>query len=143
MMKRILIFICILATIGSIFAEDCKSDERCCLKTRFHPGCRRCCKAGERDDPDWTKPVDCKTDERCCLKSAAGGCAKCCPNKLDIPMGYPYKRDDMGEMNGMKQRDDPDWTKPDECKASEHCCRKSAAGGCAKCCPNKIQFGAF
>ena len=122
MIKRMLIFICLIAYIGSTFAE-----------VQF----------GGRNDTDSTKPVDCKTDEHCCLKSAAGGCAKCCPNKLDIPMGYPYKRDDMGEMNGMKQRDDPDWTKPDECKASEHCCRKSAAGGCAKCCPNKIQFGAF
>ena len=96
MMKKILIFICVLATIGSIFAIDCKLDERCCLRTRFHPGCRRCCKAGERDD--------------------------------------------MSEMNGMKQRDDPDWTRPVKRKASEHCCRKSAAGGCAKCFRDYYDF---
>jgi len=160
-MKRILIFICLLATIRSSFAEDCKSDEYCCLRTRFRPGCARCCKAGDRDDPDWTKPVDCKTDEHCCVKSAAGGCAVCCPNKLDIghilevfkgimdklpkELGAPYGslRDAMKEMNGMKERDDPDWTKPVDCKLSEHCCRKSAAGGCAKCCPNKIQMGGY
>merc|ERR1712135_150107 len=104
MMKKTLIFICVLATIGSSFA------------------------------------VDCKPDEHCCLRSAAGECAECCPNKLDIPMGYPYKRDDMGEMNGMKQRDNPDWTKPDECKASEHCCRKSAADVCAKCFRDYYDF---
>ena len=135
-MKRILIFICLLATIGSTFAVDCKSNEHCCLRTRFHPGCRRCC--SDRDDPDWTKSVDCKTDEHCCVNNAAGGCAECCPN---IPMGWNWDRDDMNEVNEVKERDDPDWTKPVNCRPSEHCCRKSAAGGCAKCCPNKIQMG--
>ena len=59
MMKRMVMFICIIASIGSNFAEDCTSDERCCVK------------------------------------SAAGGCAECCPNKLD----------DMNEVNEMKERD--------------------------------------
>ena len=109
MMKTIVIFICFLATIGSTFAEDCRSDERCCLRSRFYPGCRKCCKADEREDPDLTKPVDCKTDEHCCVKSAEGGCAGCCPNKLDIRMGRNV-RADMNEMNEMKETDDPDWT---------------------------------
>merc|ERR1712126_339412 len=30
----------------------------------------------------------------------------------------------MNEMNEMKQRNDPDWTEPVECKPSEHCCLK-------------------
>ena len=149
MMKRILIVVCLLAIMGSTFASDCKSDEYCCLRTRFR-FCALCCKAGDRDDPDWTKPVDCKTDEHCCVKSAAGGCAVCCPNKIDIGhilaifKGIKDKLPElMNEMNGMKERDDPDWTKPVDCKLSEHCCRKSAAGGCAKCCPNKIQMGGY
>merc|ERR1712133_219950 len=49
----------------------------------------------------------------------------------------------LNEMNEMKQRNDPDWTEPVECKPSEHCCLKSAAGGFAKCCPNRIQMGAW
>jgi len=120
MMKRILIVVCLLAIMGSTFAEDCKSDERCCVRTRFHPGCRRCCKVGDRNDPDSTKPVDCKTDEHCCIKSAAGGCAVCCPNKIDIGhiltifKGIKDKLPEiMNEMNEMKERNDPDWTKPD------------------------------
>ena len=116
MMKRILIFICLLATIGSTFAVDCKSNEHCCLRTRFHPGCRRCC--SDRDDPDWTKSVDCKADEHCCVNNAAGGCAECCPNKLDIPMSWNWDRDDMNEVNEAKERDDPDWTKPVNCRPS-------------------------
>ena len=42
MMKRMLIFICLIASIGSTFAE-----------VQF----------GGRNDPDSTKPVDCKTDD--------------------------------------------------------------------------------
>ena len=85
MMKRMLLFICLIACIGSNFAEDCTSDERCCVK------------------------------------SAAGGCAVCCPNKIDIGhilaifKGIKDKLPElMNEMNGMKERDDPDWTKPVE-----------------------------
>merc|ERR1712224_379820 len=115
MMKRILIVVCLLAIMGSTFAEDCKSDERYCVRTRFHPGCRRCCKVGDRNDPDSTKPVDCKTDEHCCVKSAAGGCSVCCPNKIDIGhildifKGIKDKLPEiMNQMKEMKERDDPD-----------------------------------
>jgi len=83
MMRRMLIFIYLIASIGSTFAE-----------VQF----------GGRNDPDWTKTVDCKTDEHCCLKSAAGGCAECCPNKLDILMGHPYERYDINKKNERKER---------------------------------------
>ena len=83
MMKRMLIFICLIASIGSTVAE-----------VQF----------GGKNDPDWSTPVDCKTDEHCCLKSAAGGCAECCPNKLHIPMKHPLERDDINKMNERKGR---------------------------------------
>ena len=144
-------FICLIASIGSTFAENCKPGEICCdVQSRFRwmdpRGCAKCCKVqlpgakaiakawtklvdgmnemGEmkqRDDPDWTK------------LPGAKAIAKAWTKLVDI----------LNEMGEMKQRDDPDGTKPVECKPSEHCCRKSAAGGCAKCCPNRIQMGAW
>jgi len=117
MMKRMLMFICLIASIGSTFAENCKPGEICCdVQSRFHMYNPR-------------------------------GCAKCCkvqlPGAKAIAKAWAKLVDGMNEMNEMKQRNDPDWTIPVECKPSEHCCRKSAAGGCAKCCPNRIQMGAW
>ena len=37
-----LLFICLIACIGSNFAEDCTSDERCCVKSAAG-GCAECC----------------------------------------------------------------------------------------------------
>ena len=77
MVKKMLIFICLIASIGSTFPEVLP----------------------------FTKPVDCKSDEHCCVKSAASGCAECCPNKLDIAIRHPNKRDDMIEINERKEKD--------------------------------------
>ena len=111
-------FICLIASIGSTFAENCKLGEICCdVQSRVQPH-------------RWLYSRE---------------CAKCCkvqlPGAKAIAKAWTKLVDILNEMGEMKQRDDPDGTKPVECKPSEHCCRKSAAGGCAKCCPNKIQFG--
>ena len=104
-MKRILIVICILASIGSIFAQDrwdevpgayrgfCNERDQagnCIQRCRYTIFGILCWEGTEGsnvakgiDDRSWfkyLKSVECKTNEHCCVKFSAGlGCAKCCP----------------------------------------------------------------
>ena len=100
MMKRILIVICILASIGSIFAQDrwdeymgfCNERDQagnCIERCRYTIFGILCWEGTDGDvyeigDRQWSQwgSVECKTNEHCCVKFkwfAGVGCAKCCP----------------------------------------------------------------
>ena len=103
MMKRILIVICILASIGSIFAQDrwdeymgfCNERDQagnCIERCRYtifgilcwEDGSNVAKEIGDRSFGHLLNEasVKCKTNEHCCVKFtwfAGVGCAKCCP----------------------------------------------------------------